>query len=555
MSNMLEIHQLSVPLPGGGDRKYALEKVSLTLPHGQLTCIVGESGSGKSTLARAVMGLLPLQRLSPSEGQIVLDGEDITQASEQRMRELRGNAMSMIFQEPMSAMNPVMRVGIQADEVLRYHGVASKAERKSRVLAAFSDVNLPHPQETYDKYPHQLSGGQRQRVMIAMALLLGPKLLIADEPTTALDVTTQMRILRLLKEQQRQKNMSMLFVTHDFGVVAEIADTVVVMRHGQVVEQGSTESVLRAPSHEYTRSLLQDLNDNDPDKPLGERGKVVLTASGLRKSYPVRKSFALRPHHRVALGGFDLQLHAGETIAIVGESGSGKSTAARCLCRLVEPNGGKLTVADKDFRNMSGRSLRNFRSRIQMVFQDPYSSLNPRKSVGAILAEPAVAHGVPRAEASVNARRLLETVGLDSSAANRLPHEFSGGQRQRIGIARALSLKPDILVADEAVSALDVSTQAQIIKLLQDLRSQFNIAIVFITHDLRVARKIADRIIVMKAGEIVERGDSRELFDNPEHPYTKELLASVPGRVWWEKHPSDVGAPGASRVPRQTLSH
>ncbi|MGK9286797.1 ABC transporter ATP-binding protein [Sinorhizobium meliloti] len=549
MCNMLEIRQLSVPLPGGGDRKFALEKVSLTLPHSRLTCIVGESGSGKSTLARAVMGLLPLQRLSPSEGQIVLDGEDITQASDQRMRELRGNAMSMIFQEPMSAMNPVMRVGVQAEEVLRYHGVGSKTERKSRVLAAFSDVNLPHPDETYDKYPHQLSGGQRQRVMIATALLLGPKLLIADEPTTALDVTTQMKVLRLLKQQQQQKNMSMLFVTHDFGVVAEIADTVVVMRHGQVVEQGPTESVLRAPRHEYTRSLLQDLNDKEPNQPLGERGKAVLTAAGLRKSYPVRKGFAFRQQHRVALADFDLQLHAGETIAVVGESGSGKSTAARCLCRLVEPNGGKLTVASEDFRGMSGRALRSFRSRIQMVFQDPYSSLNPRTSVGAIISEPAVAHGVPRAEASANARRLLETVGLDSSAASRLPHEFSGGQRQRIGIARALSMKPDILIADEAVSALDVSTQAQIIKLLQDLRSQFNIAILFITHDLRVARKIADKIVVMQAGKIVESGDARELFENPKHPYTRELLASVPGREWWERSTlgaAQTTAPGAS---------
>ncbi|KOF14378.1 hypothetical protein AC244_27465 [Ensifer adhaerens] len=547
MQNMLEVQGLFVPLPLGSDRKYALENVSLSLPHGQLTCIVGESGSGKSTLARAVMGLLPLQRLGVSEGSIVLDGEDITHASTRRMRELRGNAMSMIFQEPMSAMNPVMRVGVQTDEVLRYHGVKSKTERRSRVLAAFADVNLPHPEETYQKYPHQLSGGQRQRVMIAMALLLGPKLLIADEPTTALDVTTQMKILRLLKQQQQQKNMSMLFVTHDFGVVAEIADTVIVMRHGRVVEHGSTAAVLAAPRHEYTRSLLRDLKDQEKSQPFSGMGKPVLTATGLCKSYPVRKGFSLRPQQRVALADFNLEIRPGETIAVVGESGSGKSTAARCLCRLIEPNDGNVTIANENFLELSGKSLRRFRSRVQMIFQDPYASLNPRTSVGAIISEPAVAHGVPRVEASENARRLLKTVGLDSGAANRLPHEFSGGQRQRIGIARALSLQPDILIADEAVSALDVSTQAQIIKLLQDLRSKFKIAIIFITHDLRVARKIADKIVVMKAGEIVEFGDAQELFDRPKHPYTRELLASVPGREWWARQ----GAGAAERAVQQ----
>uniref|UniRef100_UPI003F495B79 dipeptide ABC transporter ATP-binding protein n=1 Tax=Ensifer adhaerens TaxID=106592 RepID=UPI003F495B79 len=535
MQNILEIQNLSVPLPTGGDRKYALKNVYLSLPRGQLTCIVGESGSGKSTLARAIMGLLQLQRLAPSEGRILLDGEDVINATDKRMRELRGNVMSMIFQEPMSAMNPVMRVGAQAEEVLRYHGVQSKEERRKRVLDAFTEVNLPQPAETYQKYPHQLSGGQRQRVMIAMALLLGPKLLIADEPTTALDVTTQMRILRLLKKQQQEKDMSMLFVTHDFGVVAEIADSVVVMRYGEIVESGPAAEVLSAPRHEYTRALLRDLAEEGPGRTSHAGGRPVLDVSGLRKSYALRPSFGFRSLKRTVLEDFSLELRPGETVAVVGESGSGKSTVARCLSRLVEPDNGRVVIAGEDFLQVSGKALRNFRSHIQMIFQDPYSSLNPRTPAGAIVSQPAIARGVPKAEAWENGCRALEIVGLDRSAAKRLPHEFSGGQRQRIGIARALSLKPSILIADEAVSALDISTQTQIIRLFEELQAQFQIAIIFITHDLRVAQKIAHKIIVMQSGKVVEQGDAAELFQNPKHPYTQELLASVPGRAWWNR--------------------
>jgi peptide/nickel transport system ATP-binding protein len=545
MDNQLEIHDLCVPLPKGGDRGFALEKVSFALPRGQLMCVVGESGSGKSTLARAIMGLLELQKLPPASGQILLDGEDLLQVTGARLNELRGNAMSMIFQEPMSAMNPLMRVGVQADEVLRFHGVRSARERKQRILQSFAEVHLPNPEEIYDRYPHRLSGGQRQRVMIAMALLLGPKLLIADEPTTALDVTTQMRILHLLKGLQQEKQMSMLFVTHDFGVVAEIADTVLVMREGRIVEAGTKISVLRSPRHEYTRSLLRDLKDNAVNTRPQVARSAILSVKGLTKSYSTKSWLSLQRSKRTVLENFEMELMPSETIAIVGESGSGKSTVARCITRLTDADKGSIVIAGEDFREIPRKKLRASRSRIQMIFQDPFSSLNPRSTAGRAVSEAAIAHGVPKSEALENGRRLLEIVGLDPSAFSRLPHEFSGGQRQRIGIARALSVDPSIIIADEAVSALDVSTQTQIIKLFEDLQDRFGIAIIFITHDLRLARKIADKVIVMQSGKIVEQGKVKDVLEHPQHPYTKELLASVPGLTWLESPPDACRSPQA----------
>jgi peptide/nickel transport system ATP-binding protein len=528
---VLSVKDLSVALPRGGDRKLAVQKVSFDVMPGEIVCLVGESGSGKSVTASTVMGLGSLPIVS---GDIRLEGEDLRKASKARLRDLRGSRMSMIFQEPMTALNPVHRVGEQVIELLKAHNWKGKGvSAEERVQQLFADVHLPDPERLMHAYPHQLSGGQRQRVMIAMALALEPALLIADEPTTALDVTTQAQILLLLRELQQTHGTGVLFITHDFGVVADIADRVVVMRYGEVVESGRTEDVLYRPQHDYTKMLINAVPRLKPRQATPITAEPVLKAQDLSKLYVTRSLFKGVREVR-AVDGIELKLYKGQTLGIVGESGSGKSTAARCVARLIDPTGGKVLLDDTDIAHLNVRQLHPFRRRIQVVFQDPYRSLNPRRTVAQSIIEGPLNYGTSRAEAMERARKLLKIVGIDANALDRYPHQFSGGQRQRLAIARALAMEPEILVADEAVSALDVSVQAQVLDLLESIRDQFGIAILFITHDLRVAARLCDRIAVMQRGKIVEFADTAQLFAAPQHEYTQQLFAALPGRHWLE---------------------
>ena len=527
---VLNIERVSVSLPRGGDRPFAVKDVSLDVRPGEVVCIVGESGSGKSVTASAVMGLLPEGQLRITEGSVRLVGEELTRASRARLRTLRGSRMSMIFQEPMTALNPVHPVGRQIEEVLRCH--RWKGDARKRVLDLMADVRLPEPERIYHAYPHQLSGGQRQRVMIAMALILEPALLIADEPTTALDVTTQAQILALLKDLRTEHGTGVLFITHDFGVVADIAERVVVMKDGLVVETGTAEEVLRNPRQDYTKMLIAAVPKLVPRPARPGGGKRVLETVGVSKLF--REGGMLQPHREVrAVDKVDLTLARGETLGIVGESGSGKSTIARCVARLIDPSAGAILIDDEDVAALPREKLRTVRRRVQMIFQDPYRSLNPRRTVGQSIVEGPMNYGASHADAQKRARELVETVGIAGSALDRYPHQFSGGQRQRLCIARALAMEPEILIADEAVSALDVSVQAQVLTLLEDIRDRFNLAMLFITHDLRVAARLCDRIAVMQRGRVVELGATAQIFAEPRHDYTRELFAAIPGRHRW----------------------
>jgi len=527
---VLEIDHLSVGLPPGGDRRTAVEAISLAVARGEILCLIGESGSGKSVIAQSVMGLLPpaLPRLS---GSIRLDGEEIAGVAENRLRQLRGSRMSMIFQEPMTALNPVMSCGRQIDEVLATHGVREAGKRRALSLEMLERVRMPEPQRIYASYPHQLSGGQRQRVMIAMALALKPSLLIADEPTTALDVTTQARILALIKDIQRERGMGVLFITHDFGVVSEIADRVAVLRLGNLVEWGPMADVLARPRHDYTRgliaavpSLVPRVAQRDTEAPL------ALRTEDLSKVY--HSGFFGRRHKVLAVDAVSLAVKRGETLGIVGESGSGKSTVARCIARLVDPSAGRVWLGDSEIATLSRRRLQPHRRRIQIVFQDPYRSLNPRRRIGQSITEGPMNFGLSRDAATARAAELLELVRLDRGALERFPHQFSGGQRQRICIARALAMEPELLIADEAVSALDVSVQAQVLRLLAEIRARLGLTMLFITHDLRVAAQVCDSVAVMHRGSVVEYGTADDVLVRPTHDYTKSLIAAAPGRQW-----------------------
>ncbi len=523
---MLTVEGLTVALPPGGDRAHAVEEVSFRLDPGEILCIVGESGSGKSVSASAIMGLLP-RALKPVAGRIGFEGKDLLLEGPAAMRALRGARLGMIFQEPMTALNPLMRVGDQVAEVMQVHGRAVG----NRVAELLDAVHLPDPTRILASYPHRLSGGQRQRVMIAMALALEPAVLIADEPTTALDVTTQMQILRLIREVQQRRGMGVLFITHDFGVVAEVADRVAVMQRGRIVEQGAAAQVLRAPTHPYTQALVAAVPHGRHAGRAVVAGEPVLALEGVGKTYGGRGLFRrTAPVQAVADAAFVIR--RGETLGLVGESGSGKSTLARCVVGLVQADAGTIRFHGDDLRPLSRRAWLPYRKRVQMVFQDPFASLNPRRRVGDIIAEGPMAHGVSRAEARARVAELLRVVQLDPGAADRFPHEFSGGQRQRVGIARALAMEPELLVADEPVSALDVSVQAEILALLEDLRARLGLTMLFITHDLRVAAQVCDRVAVMQRGRIVEQGTVAEVFERPQHAYTRALLDSVPGREW-----------------------
>ena len=530
---LLAVDDLVIALPQGAERPHAVDGISFTLARNEILCIVGESGSGKSMTAHAIMGLLPQPQVRATGGRIRYSGEDLLQAGAARMRALRGHKLGMIFQEPMTALHPIMRIEAQIAEVIQQHAPLERAALRARVTELLLAVGLPDPDRLRRAYPHRLSGGQRQRVMIAMALALGPDILVADEPTTALDVTTQAQILALIRDIQAARQMGVLLITHDFGVVAEVADRVAVMQHGRIVEIGGVAQILEAPQHAYTQSLIAAVPRlTASPRRVAADAPVVLETTAVTKVFRQRSWIPGRGTAVAAVSGVSLALRRGETVGLVGESGSGKSTFARCVVRLLEADSGAIRLDGTDIAKLGRRAMRPWRTRIQMVFQDPYASLNPRRLVGDIIAAGPLAHGVKRAEAARRTTELLALVGLDPASADRYPHEFSGGQRQRIGLARALAMQPDILVADEPVSALDVSVQAQVLALLADVRARFDLSMLFITHDLRVAAQVCDRVAVMYRGEIVEMRPTAELFADPHHPYVRDLLAAVPGRRW-----------------------
>jgi peptide/nickel transport system ATP-binding protein len=524
----LLIRDLVVELPGC-ERARAVDGLSLDVVPGELTCLVGESGSGKTMTALAIMGLLPAgARVS---GSIRLGGEEILGAPEPKLRALRATRMGMAFQEPMTALNPVMTCGAQVDEVFRLHLACGRTERRERTMAALAEAGLKDVERITASYPHQLSGGQRQRVVIAMALALRPMLFIADEPTTALDMTTQAQILAQMRAIKAERGMATLFITHDFGIVEDIADGVVVLKDGRLIEAGRTTAVLDRPTAAYTKTLIAAIPRIEPRpvaaKPSG--APLLLSVEGLGKIYRDRHRVFLR---RSVIGAADVsfRLPRGQTLGIIGESGSGKSTVARCVARLIAPDSGRLLLDGEDLTALRGSALRRFRRRVQIVFQDPYRSLDPRQTIANALSEGPMNYGATRAEARACAARCLEMVRLDGGALERYPHQFSGGQRQRICIARALAMQPVLLIADEATSALDVSIQAEILDLLQDLRDRLALSMLVVTHDLRVAAKLCDTVVVMRDGRIVEAGPPGQIFTGPAHPYTAALLAAAPGR-------------------------
>jgi peptide/nickel transport system ATP-binding protein len=526
----IAIKNLKIALPKSGERAFAVDDVSIDLIPGEIVCVVGESGSGKSMCAHALMGLLP-DTVQVAAGEIAFEGRDLLKLDEDGWRGTRGRGIAMVFQEPMTALNPLMRIGEQMMEMFEAHGLLTPKERRAKALSLAKEVGLPDPERIIRAYPHQLSGGQRQRAMIAMALALEPKVLVADEPTTALDVTTQAQILKLIRNLQRDRNMAVMFITHDFGVVADIADRVVVLRYGKVVEEGTIDAVFKNPQHDYTKALLAAVPSMHPPvrAPLDDTRRAV-DVVGLDKTYVTPQGW-FKPDRRVqAANEVTFSILKGETVGLVGESGSGKSSVARLVMRLIEADRGTVRIGDVDLTALGGKALRAQRHRIQMIFQDPFASLNPRRKVGQIISDGPISRGTATKVAFDRARDILSMVGLDAGAMERYPHEFSGGQRQRIGIARALAMDPEIIVADEAVSALDVSVQAQVLKLLEDLKARLGLSMLFITHDLRVAAQICDRIAVMQRGVIVEMKPTAQLFAAPEHPYTRELLSAVPGQ-------------------------
>ena len=536
----------------------AVKGVSFDIPENSTVALVGESGSGKTVSAMAIMGLLPPEAAVVSPSSVIrYAGKNLLQANKAALRAIRGKEISMIFQEPMSSLNPVLRVGDQIAEVLTLHLGLSRAQALRRTQELLQEVGIPEPARRINAYPHELSGGQQQRVMIAMAIACEPKLIIADEPTTALDVTIQRQILDLIAMLQQKHRMSVLFITHDLDVVGEIADRVVVMQDGEIKEAGEAAQIFEAPQHPYTKALLacrprvdrrplrlpviEDfLSGNghaqtERTRGVNEADQIVLEAKGISKDFMVRNGlFSKRPFR--AVNDVSFRLPKGKTLGLVGESGSGKSTLGLTLMRLHAATAGEVWLDGKNILALSNDEFQNYRRRIQIIFQNPYASLNPRFHVGKILMEPMQIHriGANEQERMQMALTLLDKVGLPESAMRKYPHEFSGGQRQRIAIARCLTMKPDVLICDESVSALDVSIQAQVLNLLQDLQDEFGMSYLFISHDLAVVKYISDFILVMQDGNVVERANSDEIYRNPQHPYTQQLLAAVPSG-WRDK--------------------
>ncbi|WP_198029439.1 ABC transporter ATP-binding protein [Bradyrhizobium sp. WSM3983] len=542
---VLTVSELKVETSPALERPPLVSGICFDVCAGETVCIVGESGSGKSVTSLAIMGLLPKGALEVTRGSILIDGEDVLSASETRLRQMRASKMAMVFQEPMTALNPVQRVGRQIEEVLRLHTSLTARHRRNRIMEMLEAVHLPDIERIYRAFPHELSGGQRQRIVIAMALILKPKVLIADEPTTALDVTTQKQILNLIRELQQSQQTAVVFITHDFGVVSEIADRIVVMNRGRVVETGTRDQILARPSEDYTRTLVSSVPSLVPRHRSDPAAHKVLEVVGLGKTYEKPQFFG-RARAVAAAKDVNLTVARGEITGIVGESGSGKSTVARCIELLIEPSSGSVMLNGDDLTKVRARDLHSVRRRVQFVFQDPYRSLNPRRTVGDSVMEGLINYGMPRRDAFGQSAESLELVGLDRAVMSRYPHQFSGGQRQRICIARALVMKPELLIADEAVSALDVSVQAQVLTLIDDIRVRTGVSILFITHDLRVAAQICHKILVMRRGEVVEVGDAMTVLANPLHEYTRTLIEAAPGRDWDFQNFRPIHAPSAT---------
>ncbi|EXA68541.1 nickel import ATP-binding protein NikE [Acinetobacter baumannii 348935] len=559
---LLRVDNLRVSFKGENKQYVETVKgISFEIPANTTVALVGESGSGKSVTSLAVMGLLAPENSKVAEdSQILFEGRDLLKLKSSEMRQICGKEIAMIFQEPMSSLNPVFTVGMQISEILRLHLGMNKKQARQRTLELLQEVGIPSPETKIDAYPSQLSGGQQQRVMIAMAIACEPKLLIADEPTTALDVTIQKQILDLLESLRQRRQMSMLFISHDLAVVGEIADQVIVMRYGEIREQGSVTEVLNNPQDIYTQALLHcrpqlshrplrlpvisdfmkqdslahDLHANAPLQQERSRGlkgneEIILDVRDLKKSFYSRKGLFGKDEFQ-AVKGVSFQLAKGKTLGLVGESGSGKTTIGLLLMRLQQATGGKALFQGKDILSMTEKEFTAYQRKIQIIFQNPYASLNPRFTVGQILMEPMQIHHIGKddAERKQMALDLLERVSLPAQAFYRYPHEFSGGQRQRIAIARCLTLKPEILICDESVSALDVSVQAQVLNLLQDLQDEFGLSYIFISHDLSVVKYISDQIMVLNHGDLVEIANSDDLYQSPQHDYTKRLLSAIP---------------------------
>jgi len=527
-SPLLSVRDLSVAFTQGGKTQTAVDRISFDIAKGETVALVGESGSGKSVSALSVLKLLPYPSASHPSGQILFDGADLLALGEKDLRRVRGNKITMIFQEPMTSLNPLHTISQQIIEILKLHrGMADKAARV-RTLELLNEVGIRDPQKRLDAYPHQLSGGQRQRVMIAMALANEPQLLIADEPTTALDVTVQAQILELLDGLKKKNGMSMLFITHDLGIVRKVADRVCVMTKGKIVETGPTKDIFANPQHEYTRHLLAAEPKGKP--PLADdTAKTVMSGRDIKVWFPIKEGFFRKTvDHVKAVDGIDVTVRAGQTLGVVGESGSGKTTLGLALARMISSSG-KINFNGRDINQLSFNDMRPLRRELQIVFQDPFGSLSPRMSVSDIIEEGLKIHEPKLSDAERDKRvvDVLNEVGLDPETRFRYPHEFSGGQRQRIAIARAMVLKPRFVMLDEPTSALDMSVQAQVVDLLRELQAKHDLAYLFISHDLKVIRALANDVIVMRNGQIVESGPSRQIFEQPQSDYTRALMSAA----------------------------
>lgn len=560
MNKIVDINDLRISFLREKNWHQVVKGISFSISSGEIVGLVGESGSGKSVSSLAIMGLLPLKSSHIDSGSIIFDGLNLANIDEKIHRTLRGKRIAMIFQEPMTALNPVQKCGKQVLEIILLHNKISKSEAKKRVLELFTEVMLPDIERIYNSYPHELSGGQKQRVMIAMALSCNPDLLIADEPTTALDVTVQKTILELLKSLQEKYGIGILFITHDLGVIKQIADRVVVLYKGEIVEQGEVNEVFFKPKHPYTQGLIASRPPTDErprrlltvsdflntekkvseiitTKEREENHKVLYSNNPILKvkdlviEYVIEKNlFGKTTKTLKAVNNVSFEIYKGETLGLVGESGCGKTTIGRAILQLIESKSGKVELEGVNLSELSQEKMRLLRKKIQIIFQDPYSSLNPRMTIGDAIKEPMTVHNLYSNDTQRKEKvmELLEKVGLDRSHYKRYPHEFSGGQRQRIGIARALSLEPEIVICDESVSALDVSVQAQVLNLINDLKRDFGFTCIFISHDLSVVKYMSDRMVVMQKGNIIEMGDSDTIYSNPQSDYTKKLIWAIP---------------------------
>ena len=556
--NLLEVEKLNISFYKDAVEKQIIKNISFEIKPNEIVAVVGESGSGKSISSLAIMGLLPKGISKITSGAILFNGQNLIECSEKDFQNIRGREIAMIFQEPMSSLNPSMRCGKQVEEILNQHSKLSSSEIKTEVLNLFEKVKLPNPKRICKAYPHEISGGQKQRVMIAMAIACKPKLLIADEPTTALDVTVQKEILELLKDLQKETKMSVLFISHDLSLVSELTDRVLVMYQGEIVEQGTTEAIFKTPEHNYTKALIgarpstefrlkqlptiSDFMSDSVSKTIIsdlDRKKnhdklyaqvPLLEVIDVEKTYLSKTGWFTKDKPFKAVDGVSFKVYPGETIGLVGESGCGKSTLGNAILQLDKATSGIIKFKGKNITNLSNSEMRELRKDIQIIFQDPFASLNPRLTVGNAIVEPMKVHSIGSSDAERKEKvlEILENVGLEASAFDRYPHEFSGGQRQRIGIARTIALEPQLIVCDESVSALDISVQAQVLNLLNDLKEKFGFTYIFISHDLAVVKYMADQLLVMNKGKIEEIGDADNIYKSPEREYTKKLIHAIP---------------------------